>query len=251
MKPITDQDLVDHLSGALSEERSAALKAALANSPELREELAELEGFFNAIKQAPEAQPSAMADTRFTTLLQEELAAATTRPQAKIVGLRLYHYAAAAAAVALIFTTGWYFGGAGDRVLTSQLAEVRQEMEVLMQNDRPSARIRATNVALELSVADPTTIGNLGFLLRNDPSPNVRLAALEALQGFPDNMEVREQLLAAMRETPPEVVRFELIEALVRLKEKRLLPYLEELMNTDTVPQPVRDAAEMASFKLI
>ncbi|MEM9525594.1 MAG: HEAT repeat domain-containing protein [Bacteroidota bacterium] len=250
MKTITEQDLVDHLSGALSSEQSAELKVALANSPELREELAELEGFFKAIQQAPEPQPSAMADTRFTAFLQEEMAV-TTKPRAKIVGLRFYHYAAAAAAVVLIFTTGWYFGGAGDRALTSQLAEVRQEMETLMQNDRPSARIRATNVALELPIADPTTISNLGHLLRNDPSSNVRLAALEALQGFPDNVEVREQLLAAMRETPPEVVRFELIETLVRLKEKRLLPYLEELMNTDTVPQPVRDAAEMASFKLI
>lgn len=250
MKAITDQDLVDHLSGELSPERSLELKDALANSPELREELAELEAFFTAVQQAPEPRPSAMADARFATLLQDEMTV-SEKPQVKVIGLRLYHYAAAAAAVLLIFTAGWYLGSAEDRALTAQLTEARSEMETLMQNDRPSARIRAANVALELTLADPTTIGNLGYLLRNDPSPNVRLAALEALQGFPESAEVREQLLSAMRELPPEVVRFELIEALVRLKEKRLLPYLEELMNTDTVPQPVRDAAEMASFKLI
>jgi hypothetical protein len=54
-----------------------------------------------------------------------------------------------------------------------------------------------------------------------------------------------------MDATPPDVVRFEIIEALVRMNETRLLPYLHDMMDADTLPQPVRDAAQMASFKLI
>jgi HEAT repeat protein len=88
-------------------------------------------------------------------------------------------------------------------------------------------------------------------MLRNDENTNVRLAALEALRRFPNDPVVREELLSAMSETLPDVVRFELIETLVRANEKRVLPYLEDIIDTETLPQPVRDAAEMASFKLI
>jgi len=165
--------------------------------------------------------------------------------------LGFYRYAAAAAAILFIFATGWYLGGAEDRTLQQELASNRALMLELMQDQSPSARIRATSVAMELPTADPVTIQNLGYLLRNDASANVRLAALDALRRFAHAAETREQLLTAIQESPPEVVRFELIEALVRMNETRVLPYLHEIIEADSLPQPVRDAAQMASFKLI
>ncbi len=50
---------------------------------------------------------------------------------------------------------------------------------------------------------------------------------------------------------PPPAVRVQLLETLVRLNEKRVLPYLEELRRNESVPQQLRDAAELGTYKLI
>ena len=70
-----------------------------------------------------------------------------------------------------------------------------------------SARIRATTVTLELTRPDPVTTANLGYLLRNDENTNVRLAALDALRRFAGDPGVRNELIGALGESPPEAVR--------------------------------------------
>lgn len=261
MKPITEDMLVDFLAGELSAEEKEAVQVALASDPALRSELAELQALLNEVALAPEPEPSAEADRRFAAMLAGEVARAAEAsadmvPQATIRRLPLWQrqalkIAGIAAAIALIFTAGRFSATGGETDLEQQLVATRTLMLDLMKKERTSERIRATTVTLDLPVVDPETTENLGYLLRNDDNANVRLAALEALRRFPRDPGVREQLLKAMQETPPDVVRFELIETLVQMNEKRVLPYLEDLINADTLPQPVRDAAEMASFKLI
>lgn len=85
----------------------------------------------------------------------------------------------------------------------------------------------------------------------NDENTNVRLAALAAIKRFSQYPIAREELLNALNQNPPEVVRLQLIETLVHLEEKRVLPLLEDLIENDSVPQHLRDAARMGTFKLI
>ncbi len=255
MKPITETDLVDYLGGELSAEGSIRVEAAVATDPALRAELEELRELMAEIKSAEEPTLSAAADARFETMLA---AAVTEQGQATETTVRslpprkrYFRLLAAAAAILLIFAAGWYVGGAEDRATARQLAATRTLMLDLMKDSRPSARIQATTVSFDLPVADPQTIADLGHMLRTDESANVRLAALDALRRFPNEPAVREILLSAINETPPDVVRFELIETLVRFNEKRILPYLQNMIDADSLPRPVRDAAQMASFKLI
>lgn len=256
MKQVSETDLVDFLGGELSHERAAQVEQQLAADPALRAELDDLSQLLADIRLQPEPAPSAAIDARFETMLaaaiaEQNASEASIRQIKPAAPRRLYRLLSAAAAVLLIFAAGWYVGGAEDRAIAQQLASTRTLMLELMKDSRPSARIQATTVTFDLSVADPQTIADLGHMLRTDESPNVRLAALDALRRFSATPAVREILLAAINETPPEVVRFELIETLVRLKEKRILPYLQEMIDADSLPRPVRDAAQMASFKLI
>lgn len=257
MNPITEAMLIDYLSGELDDGRRAEVTSALGKDPALYAEMLEMEGLMNEIATAPEAEPSAAADARFAEMLAANSAPRETkapaRPTAKIRSLA-WKFVGIAAAVALVFTAGRFYQGGVSTEAEQQLAAHRTlvtEMMELMKSDRTSNRIKATTVTYGLPKADPVTTVNLGYLLRNDENANVRLAALEALSRFPNDPGVRDELLAAMNESPPPVVRFELMETLVGMNEKRVIPYLEELMDTDTLPQPVRDAAQMASFKLI
>ncbi|MTB52764.1 HEAT repeat domain-containing protein [Lewinella sp. W8] len=250
-------DLIDYLGGELSTERHRALEARLATDEALREELADLRALQSDIRAIPEPRPSAAADTRFAEMLAREQAKLATtsttpnhgQPPARV--RRLPQWAAAAAILLLAFAGGWLLRGAGQSDTERQLAAARELMLDLMKDDRSSKRMQATTVTLDLPVADPTVIENLAYLLQNDENPNVRLAALDALRRFSDLPQVREELLRALETSPPEVLRFELIETLVQLEEKRVLPILEEMIDADSLPQPVRDAAQMASFKLI
>jgi len=271
MNHITEADLVDYLAGELPSGRRAEVTTALAEDPALRAGLTELEGLMEEIVMAEEPAPSAAADDRFAAMLAGEIAEVEdlgkVKPQQtsgsafnpskgpRASGARVrslvWKVAGVAAAVALVFLAGRVSVGDGVSDLDRELAANRTLMLELMKDERTSARIRATTVTLTLPETDPVTTTNLGYLLRNDENTNVRLAALDALRRFPHDPGVRAELLAAMDETPPDVVRFELIETLVRMGEKRILPYLEDIIDADSLPQPMRDAAEMASFKLI
>lgn len=258
MKPISEDMLVDYLSGELLPAEMSAVEAALQSDPGLAEELTALAALKSSISSAEEPAPPATADQRFAAMLADEIARAKPVESAPARQRRLplwqrqaLKIAGIAAAIALIFTAGRFSAVGPETEVDQQLAATRTLMLELMQEKRTSERIRATTVTFDLPAADPVATANLGYLLRNDENANVRLAALEALRRFPRDSGVREQLLLAMQEAPPDVVRFELIESLVWMNEKRVLPYLNEIMQADSLPQPMRDAAEMASFKLI
>ncbi len=252
MKQIDEAILVDYLAGELSPEAHALVVAALENNPALSAELEALETVLTKVNTLADPPVTEAMDARFEAMLAE---AVTTAPAevAPVRRLPVYRRAgfrrmAAAAAILLIFTVGYNLGL---QKQGTELSAARTLMLELIDAERPSDRIKATNVAFDLNEADPAVIRDLTHLLRNDPSNNVRLAALDALRRFRTDPTVAEALLAAVADNPPEVVRFELIETLVRMNETRLLPYLQDLIEADSLPQPVRDAAQMASFKLI
>jgi hypothetical protein len=256
MKPITEDMLVDYLAGELPADDRTRVYQALAEDPALAGELEELESLMETIALAPEPEPSTLADQRFEDMLAASIEGQAGAPAATVRRLPFFQrplmkLAGVAAAILLIFAAGRISVSGGSPELNEELAATRALMLDLMENERTSERIRATTVTFELEAADTETTHRLGYMLRNDDNANVRLSALEALRRFPNDPVVREELLSAMKETPPDVVRFELIETLVRANEKRILPYLEDIMDADTLPQVVRDAAEMASFKLI
>ncbi|NJC27597.1 HEAT repeat domain-containing protein [Neolewinella antarctica] len=272
MNTVTETELIDYLSGELNTVRRTEITDLLANNTTLAAELAELRAMRTSLAGLEDLEPSAMTDQRFAAVLAATVAetaeqAATTTENGSIVRRMRevssakntsgrmrslsWKIAAVAAAIALIFTAGRYYEGGSALDADRELAATRTLMLDLMNDNRTSARIRATTVTLNMPTADPVTTQNLGYLLRNDNNANVRLAALDALRRFVDDPGVRDELLAAIAESPPDVVRFELIETLVRARDSRVLPYLQELIDTDSTPRPMRDVARMGRLKLI
>ncbi|MBB4079649.1 hypothetical protein GGR28_002274 [Lewinella aquimaris] len=219
------------------------------NDDELNQEMEALRGLRKEIANLPDPQPSAAADRRFAEML-----AAHTKPERSSGQTRRLRPAAllsiAATLLLLVFGLGWYFGST-ESDAERQLAATRTLMLELMQDRRSSQRMHAATVSLDIDVADPEVIANLGLLLRTDENTNVRLAALDALRRFADAPAARREMLDAMGSDPPAAVRVQLLETLVGLNEKRVLPYLEEIISNDSIPRRLRDAAELGTFKLI
>ncbi len=208
---------------------------------ELERELNALDDLRREIAALPDPVPSAEADARFAALIVPK----------KLHRRAAAPYLAVAASLLLVFALGWNYAKQDADELERQLAATRTLMLELMQDRSSLTRMRAATVSLELETADPAVIANLGHLLRTDASTNVRLAALDALRRFAAEPLARREMLQAMGESPPPAVRVQLLETLVGLNEKRVLPYLEEMISNDTLPQRLRDAAELGTFKLI
>ncbi len=216
---------------------------------ELAREVSTLNDLRRQLAALPDPQPSAEADARFAKMLaghdQEKPA-----PPARTRHLRPAALLSIAASVLLlVFGLGWSFGS--DTEMENELAATRTLMLELMHDRSSSTRMRAATVSLDVAIADPEVIAHLGKMLRTDENTNVRLAALDALRRFAAASEAKQEMLDAMGGNPPPAVRVELLETLVNLNEKRVLPYLEELRQNDTLPQQLRDAAELGTFKLI
>ena len=250
MNPIESHELIDYLAGELSPDRYAAVRTALATDPDLVAELEVLRGMRADLAATPDPRPSPATDARFAALLKD--ACQEPRPAPKVRQLRPAALLGIAAGILLlVFAGGWLLGRRDAGELERQLAATRTLMLELMADERSTTRMRAATVSLEVAVPDPLIIENLELLLRTDASTNVRLAALDALRRFGDAPAARAALLAAMAEDPPPAVRVQLLETLVQLREKRVLPYLEELITNDSIPRALRDAAELGTFKLI
>ena len=217
---------------------------------DLQREVAALDELRREVAALPDPVPSAAADARFAALLTDH--EKQQRPAPQTLHLRTAApYLALAASLLLVFALGRNYARQDTDDLERQLAATRTLMLELMQDRSSLTRMRAATVSLEVEMADPAVIANLGHLLRTDASTNVRLAALDALRRFAAEPLARREMLQAMGESPPPAVRVQLLETLVGLHEKRVLPYLEEMISNDTLPQRLRDAAELGTFKLI
>lgn len=257
MNRISQTELIDYLSGELSPDRHAAVRAAIDAEPETARELASLRQLREEMAAPADPQPSAAADQRFAAMLAGYGQSNETDTKEPAAPAKVFHLrpaallSIAASMLLLVFGLGWYFGQSDTSEMERQLAATRTLMLQLMEDEQPTTRMRAATVSLEVLVADPVIMANLGHMLRNDEKTNVRLAALDALSRFADNEAARNEMLAAMDGNPPPAVRVQLLETLVALNEKRVLPYLEDIINNDSIPRPLRDAAELGTFKLI
>jgi HEAT repeat protein len=134
--------------------------------------------------------------------------------------------------------------------LQAELNETKSVMLQLVQNDRTSSRIKAVNLTLEFGQPDPEIIASLDHLLKTDESPNVRLAAIDALVQFSRAEAARQALVEALPLQDKPVVQIALIHALIQIDDKSALPYLDQLIERDDVMDKVKDEARLGRFRL-
>jgi hypothetical protein len=247
---ITNVELIDFLGVELTPQRQGFIATQLKTDPALRRQLEELQLLRTDVQTAPDVTPGSRADDRFAAMLAQAMEEPQL-PRKVVRRLPLYRILAVAASLLLVFSLGWHFGQGRQNTDRQELAANRALMLELMNGQKTSSRIRATTVAMNAPSADPELTENLGYLLHNDPNANVCLAAIKALKRFPNDPLVHRVLLAAMESNLQEVVRLQLLETLVQLRIKEAAPYLEELIQNDTLPQHLRDAARMGTFKLL
>jgi HEAT repeat protein len=86
--------------------------------------------------------------------------------------------------------------------------------------------------------------------LDEDPSLNVRLAAVDALYLFSGQPGVREGIVASLSKQTSPILQMALIDLLVEIRETRAVAALKSLVGNDKSNPDVRKRAELGIKEL-
>jgi hypothetical protein len=163
----------------------------------------------------------------------------------------------AAALVAL----GFFMGTRrADDATTQKLAALEKKMGqmtqlvgyqlIQQQQGSVSTRLQEVLAAAKADQPSDKVLDDLVTALAFDPSVNVRLRALEALNAHADRKIVRDGVLASLPREQNPLVQLELIDFVAGAHDANAAPALETLAQSEQVEQNVRDAARTALAQL-
>jgi HEAT repeat protein len=125
-----------------------------------------------------------------------------------------------------------------------------REMNQNMNSTSVSGRIEAVLVSQKFENPKSEVINTLISTLKTDESPNVRLAAAEALDRYAEKDEVRAAFVTQLSAEKDPFVLIALISTLSDQKEKKAIDPLENLTNANDVAKFIKDEAHMGLIKI-
>jgi hypothetical protein len=248
------EELLLYAYGELPTPARAAVEAHLATCEECRRELDGLAEVRAAVDALPLAD---VGDEAWSAMLRR-----ATMPGRKVVVLggrqrtlrRVAYPAIAAAALVTAGALGAFVLGATRarevERLRAELADARAIAAVALMREPGSAdRLRGVSAGSSLLVHDARISAAFARALRTDPSPNVRLAVLDAMEGAARYRGLEREILAALPGERLPAVRLAMIDLLERMGDAGARAVLESLALSDP-DAAVRARARNASAAL-
>ncbi len=254
--------LPDYLDNKLSKEETMELEKHLQDCEECQQELEFLKALFNAFENEPDAVPSERLRANFEKALEAEKA--NDVPVVPINSERkksswasnLLKVAASIALLVASFQTG--------RIIQLQqsntdIAELQHEslqakqavMLSLMENQSASKRIQGVSYIEEFPNPDEAIVKALTNRLLYDENDNVRLNAFEALSKFTASETVKTALIAALETEKNPSIQIAIIQALVRIQEKKAIAPMQKLLEQEDTQPFIKKEIELGLPKII
>lgn len=252
--------MIDYVEGNLKGELKEHVERAMEKNPEWKLEYERLSKMLNVMGEVEDHIPDASLRMNFDSMLEEEMSNQSS--EAKTVKMKPINgqwFMRIAASVALVTV------GAVIVVLVmknqrneQELALLKTEMELtrnlvmssLQNQSSASNRLSAVNTVMDMKESDKEITAALINVMNTDDNTNVRLAAVSALSIFSDEIKVRQELLKALETQEDPLVLINLINLMVKLKEKKAIEPMKTLMEKNEVLDAVKDEAQMGVFKL-
>jgi HEAT repeat protein len=125
--------------------------------------------------------------------------------------------------------------------MRGELRALRQEVALsMLQQTTASARLQGVSVGAQVARRDPEVLAALLQTLATDPSPNVRLAAVDALAARAGEPAVQGRLAEAMRRETSPLVQIALADALLSADGERARQLVAPLATEADVRPEVR-----------
>lgn len=237
---ITDEQLIALLEG----EAHAELESKIKTDTDLKKRFDELKEVMQVIQNSGEVEVPGHIQVNFQQALINE----------KINGKsRQWSWMQIAAAVTLLivgFGMGKFSGNDSSQELALLKDEIQSLREVTLtstlQRHSASERIMAVNQIEERTGLNEELIGTLITTLNSDESPNVRYAALQALEKFIGEKDVRAELVKSLEAQTDPLIQISLITILVNAEERSAIAPLRDMIEQENTSPAVRQQAEVA-----
>jgi HEAT repeat protein len=222
-----------------------------------REELEHLSETWANLGMMLEAKPGPIVRKRFYAMLEgaSTRQSATSLRQSRSDGRGRFLPVIVQAAAALVLVAGgWLMGstfGANGRISSSGVqydelvADIPLREEIDLALKKPSTSKRMLGVALisRMPKPDSSLATPLLELLVKDPSLQVRLAAVDALDRYSDHPWVRERLIEALSRQKSPRVQVALLDLLGELRDRDASEAMESLIREPWLSPEVRESA--------
>jgi len=255
--------LPEYLSETLGEEKELEFSAHLANCEACRAETERLGSLWRGLALLPGTlpEPGPAVRERFYESLtayrhgmessrhgwKEKLAALWPRQPAWQMGLSF-------ALLAMGVGVGYAVRPASSEVaqLRGEVSGMRQMVALsLMQQQSAGDRLRGVSWAYRVESSDTEVLSALLSAVNNDPSVNVRMAAVESLHAFGASPVTRTAIGQSLPKQTSPLVQIALIDLLVDLKAADAATELKRLSADETVDGSVRERAKWALGRLL
>jgi hypothetical protein len=133
--------------------------------------------------------------------------------------------------------------------LRSEIREMREVLSLLQQQSA-SERLRGVSWSNQIPQPGSAILTALLDAVKHDPSVNVRVASVGALEKFGRQAMVRQGLLEALSEQDSPVVQAALIDVVVALRQTESVEILQKMADSTAVHESVRRQALWAVKQL-
>jgi len=263
----TQEKFADYLTGDLDKGGRREVQEHILACAPCREDLENLTVVWAKLGVLPEEQPGGGLRHRFYAMLEEYKDGLDVRKKTALglAGWREWftfrHPAFVASFSAfLLFVglgAGWLLNGGragGGRIttLSREVQGMRQQVALSLLG-QPSASDRIQGIGYSATVENPNdkTLTALFDALDNDPNPNVRLAAVDALYLFRNKPGVRESLVQSLAIQNYPLVQVALIDFLVEVREARAAEALKSLIEKNELTPEVKKRAEQGLKQIV
>jgi anti-sigma factor RsiW len=251
--------LIDYIDNKLNTVDRQAVEQELVRNPDAYKLYEELKEVMHVMDRSARLEPSQNLKNSFENILQSEI---TANRQAKTISFQPAFYRVAAAVALLVIGggIGFFISKQNDKRL-EEIAKQMEENQLLMEQTRAmmammtndqsaSQRIQGVNVAMQLEKPADEIVKALVKTMNEDPSSNVRLAALDALSKFIAEEGVRKELISSLSKQKDPVVQIALIQLMVKMKEKGVVNDLKRIVDDAKTMQAVKDEAYSGILRL-
>jgi HEAT repeat protein len=114
----------------------------------------------------------------------------------------------------------------------------------MLEKESATDRLKAVSLSSEMEGQSKRVTLALFKTLNSDPSVNVRLAALDALQIYAKSPAVREELVRSIAQQDSPLVQVALADLMAALQEKSSVTELKKLLKQRSTPKEVKKRIE-------
>ena len=250
---VTENQLIDYLNGALDAQTTERIRQAIEQSESLQKELEALSILHAEVIGMDLEQPPVELQTNFIEMLEQEKE--LLKQNSKVIQLSWRNVASVAAVLLIGVLIGIQFNQQSNN---SQIEQIREELAMtkdqvsnLMKQESTAKRIKAVNMTSQFNKVGEEMLDQLVYVIHNDKSINVRLAAVDALKEIGDDSTAKNAFVSALRIEEKPIVQIALIHALVDINAQNATTIFDEIIEEETVLDKVKDEARLAKFKLL